>query len=331
MALDDVLDALAAGHSERPKSDPRRDCLRGLTVAFLRASPPHRCNNLLHRSIPFDAPLTPAGVRSNGRDEYFTVNECPTCGRPIEDAWRVCPLCASPLDGATVTRSALSSSSSSVEEGRFPAGTILAGRYRILGLIGQGGMGEVYRAFDQILSQTVALKFLAAGELDEAALVRFRNEVRVARQVSHPNVCRVYDIGFVEGTHFISMEYLDGENLASLLRRIGRLPTDKAIEFTRKLCAGLAAAHERGVLHRDLKPANIMIDGRGQLRITDFGLAAFAREVAEQSAQWYSGLHGARTKGGQRGYHAQRHLFPGARPLRDVHWQAARRLLIQPF
>ena len=142
----------------------------------------------------------------------------------------MCPLCASPLDGATVTRSALSSSSSSVEEGRFPAGTILAGRYQILGLIGQGGMGEVYRAFDQILSQTVALKFLAAGELDEAALVRFRNEVRVARQVSHPNVCRVYDIGFVEGTHFISME-LDGENLASLLRRIGRLPTDKAIEL----------------------------------------------------------------------------------------------------
>jgi serine/threonine-protein kinase len=115
--------------------------------------------------------------------------------------------------------------------------------------------------------------------MDEAALARFRNEVRVARQVSHPNVCRVYDIGFIEGFHFLSMEYLDGEDLASLLRRIGRLPPDKAIEFTRKICAGLAAAHERGVLHRDLKPANIMIDGRGQVRITDFGLAALAQEV----------------------------------------------------
>jgi len=173
-----------------------------------------------------------------------------------------------------------SSSSTSAEEGRFPAGTVLAGRYRILGLIGRGGMGEVYRAYDLILAQAVALKFLAGAQMSEAALARFRNEVRIARQVSHPNVCRVYDIGFAEGKHFLSMEYLDGEDLASLVRRIGRLPQDKAIEFTRKICAGLSAAHERGVVHRDLKPANIMIDGRGNVRITDFGLAALAQEVA---------------------------------------------------
>ena len=141
-------------------------------------------------------------------------------------------------------------------------------------------MGEVYRAHDLILNQSVALKFLGSAHMSEAALARFRNEVRIARQVSHPNVCRVYDIGFIEGFHFLSMEYLDGEDLASLIRRIGRLPQDKAIEFARKICAGLAAAHERGVLHRDLKPANIMIDGRGQVRITDFGLAALAQEVA---------------------------------------------------
>jgi serine/threonine-protein kinase len=171
-------------------------------------------------------------------------------------------------------------SSQSIEEGRFPAGTTLAGRYRILGLLGRGGMGEVYRARDLILNQAVALKFLShAAHTGEAALGRFRNEVRIARQVSHPNVCRVYDIGVIEGLHFLSMEYVDGEDLASLLRRIGRLPSDKALEFTRRICAGLAAAHERGVLHRDLKPANIMIDGRGQVRITDFGLAALAAEV----------------------------------------------------
>jgi serine/threonine-protein kinase len=170
-------------------------------------------------------------------------------------------------------------SSSAPEEGRFPAGTVLAGRYRILGLLGHGGMGEVYKAFDLILNQTVALKFLAPGHINEAALVRFRNEVRIARQVSHPNVCRVYDLGMVEGLHFLSMEYIDGEDLASLLRRIGRLPQDKAIEFTRKICAGLSAAHERGVLHRDLKPSNIMIDSRGQVRITDFGLAGLAAEI----------------------------------------------------
>ena len=87
--------------------------------------------------------------------------------------------------------------------------------------------------------------------------------MRVARQISHPNVCRVYDIGEVDGSVFLSMEYVDGEDLASLLRRIGRLPPDKALEIARKLCAGLAAAHEKGVLHRDLKPANVMLDGAG--------------------------------------------------------------------
>jgi serine/threonine-protein kinase len=208
---------------------------------------------------------------------------CPKCASKVQATWRVCPECATSLgpDSPTETQTVLTgSSSSSIEEGRFPAGTVLAGRYRILGLAGRGGMGEVYRAYDLILSQAVALKFLGRAAMSEAALARFRNEVRIARQVSHPNVCRVYDIGFIEGSHFLSMEYLDGEDLASLIRRIGRLPQDKAIEFSRRICAGLAAAHERGVLHRDLKPANIMIDGRGQVRITDFGLAALAQEVA---------------------------------------------------
>ncbi len=204
---------------------------------------------------------------------------CPKCGGEVREGWRVCPACAAPLDAETRTIFQ-ESSSSTIEEGRFPAGTVLAGRYRILGLLGRGGMGEVYRAYDLILNQAVALKFLPQAQMSEPALARFRNEVRIARQVSHPNVCRVYDIGFVEGLHFISMEYLDGEDLGSLLRRIGRLSQDKAIEFTRKICAGLSAAHERGVLHRDLKPSNIMIDGRGHVRITDFGLAALAQEIA---------------------------------------------------
>src|SRR5262249_37551817 len=93
-----------------------------------------------------------------------------------------------------------------------------------------------------------------------------------------PNVCRVYDVGEIEGQHYLSMEYVDGEDLASLLKRIGRLPPDKALEIAREICAGLAAAHDRGVLHRDLKPANVMIDGRGRARITDFGLASVLGE-----------------------------------------------------
>jgi serine/threonine-protein kinase len=141
-------------------------------------------------------------------------------------------------------------------------------------------MGEVYRAEDLSLEQPVALKFLPeAVANNEEALARFRNEVRIARQVSHPNVCRMYDLGETDGCCFLSMEYVDGEDLGSLLRRIGRLPADKALEIARKLCAGLAAAHERGVLHRDLKPANVMLDARGQVLLTDFGLAGLAGQI----------------------------------------------------
>jgi serine/threonine-protein kinase len=140
-------------------------------------------------------------------------------------------------------------------------------------------MGEVYRADDLELGQAVALKFIAKGTLlDPAALDRFRGEVRNARQITHPNVCRVYDIGEHEGRIFLSMEYVDGEDLSSLLRRIGRLPVAKATELAQQICAGLAAAHSRQILHRDLKPSNVLVDGRGHAHITDFGLATRANE-----------------------------------------------------
>jgi serine/threonine-protein kinase len=176
------------------------------------------------------------------------------------------------------------SSPDSIGQGRFITGSMLAGRYRIVSLLGIGGMGEVYKAEDLKLHQTVALKFLPeAVALDGAMLARFHNEVRIARQVAHPNVCRVYDIGETQidgrALHFLSMEFIDGEDLASLLRRIGRLPGDKAIELARQICAGVAAAHDNGVLHRDLKPANVMIDGRGKARVTDFGLAVVSEEL----------------------------------------------------
>ena len=165
-------------------------------------------------------------------------------------------------------------SSDSISHGRFAPGTILDGRYRVIGLVGRGGMGEVYRADDLRLGQPVALKFLPDGVgRDPVRLAQFHNEVRTARQVSHPNVCRVYDIGEIEGQLFLSMEFVDGEDLATSLRRIGRFPEDKATDIARQLCLGVAAAHERGVLHRDLKPANVMLDGAGKVRVMDFGLA----------------------------------------------------------
>jgi serine/threonine-protein kinase len=144
-------------------------------------------------------------------------------------------------------------------------------------------MGEVYRADDLELGQSVALKFLPPRvATDPAELGRLRNEVRVARQIAHPNVCRIYDIGAADSHSFLTMEYVDGEDLASVLRRMGRPSKDKALEIARQLCLGLAAAHDAGVLHRDLKPANVMIDGRGRVRITDFGLAGLAEELEQQ-------------------------------------------------
>ncbi len=143
-------------------------------------------------------------------------------------------------------------------------------------------MGEVYKAEDLKLNQTVALKFLPEDfARDKAAVERFFGEVRTARGVSHPNVCRVFDIGEVGGSHFLSMEFIDGDDLSSLLRRIGRLPHDKAVEISRQLCAGLHAIHQVGVLHRDLKPANAIIDGRGKARITDFGIAGLESELRD--------------------------------------------------
>ncbi len=166
------------------------------------------------------------------------------------------------------------SSPDTVDHGRFAPGEMLESRYRILGLLGRGGMGEVYRADDLRLGQPVALKFLPETlSHDTVRLAQFHNEVRTARQVSHPNVCRVYDVGEAAGVLFLTMEYVDGEDLSSLLRRIGRLPEDKALAIARQICGGLAAAHERGVIHRDLKPANIMLDGTGNVRLMDFSLA----------------------------------------------------------
>lgn len=217
------------------------------------------------------------------------MRRCPSCERELPDDSRFCSGCGEDLVSSTSapTRPPSDSTASvspiSGEGGfgtRFIPGTVLAGRYRLIGPLGRGGMGEVYRADDLKLGQPVALKFLPQELADHPdRLARFYAEVRLARQITHPNVCRVYDVGEVEGQHFISMEYVDGEDLSSLLRRIGRLPETKALEIARQLCAGLAAAHDQGILHRDLKPANIMIDGQGRARITDFGLASFAQDV----------------------------------------------------
>ena len=161
---------------------------------------------------------------------------------------------------------------------RFAPGDMFAGRYRMVARIGRGGMGDVWRADDLILQTPVALKLI--GTTAEQDTTRLLQEVRIARQVTHPAVCRVFDVGNSDGTFFYSMELVEGEDLAAVIRRVGRLPSEKVADIARQLCGGLAAAHAEGVLHRDLKPANVLLDNRGQVRITDFGIAISQKQKA---------------------------------------------------
>jgi tetratricopeptide (TPR) repeat protein/predicted Ser/Thr protein kinase len=159
----------------------------------------------------------------------------------------------------------------------FSAGDLFAGRYRMIVRVGRGGMGDVWRADDLVLATPVALKLIRSAS--PSARARILQEVRLARQITHPAVCRVFDVGEAGETIFFSMEYVPGEDLAALLRRTGRLTSERVVEIAHQLCGGLAAAHAQGVLHRDLKPANILIDQDGRVRITDFGIAVTTRDA----------------------------------------------------
>ena len=225
---------------------------------------------------------------------------CPACGGETSESARFCPSCGRPAyaettvagadqmtvlapAGSTVrtpgdvqrpSSSGWLSSSDSINHGRFAPGAILSERYRIIGLLGRGGMGEVYRADDLRLGQPVALKFLPLDlQRDPAdsvsSITRFasRGRFRIRMSVASTTSAKL------EGSSYLSMEYVGGEDLATSLRRIGRFPEDKATDIARQLCAGLAAAHQRGVIHRDLKPANVMLDDDGRVRVMDFGLA----------------------------------------------------------
>lgn len=185
---------------------------------------------------------------------------------------------------------------------RFVPGYVFASRYRMITRIGHGGMGEVWHADDLVLQAPVALKLIYSTS--EQGRDRILNEVRLARQITHPAVCRVFDVAQAEGRVFYSMELVHGEDLATLLRRVGRLPAEKVVDIGLQLCAGLTAAHAQGVLHRDLKPANVLIDENGLVRITDFGIAITTDDTGHHALI------------GTPGYMSPEQLTPGA-PLSE--------------
>jgi eukaryotic-like serine/threonine-protein kinase len=200
--------------------------------------------------------------------------KCPRCDNDNPSDSAYCSRCGTRLLKASPSASVTQTATYLASPRELTVGGTFAGRYQVTEELGKGGMGRVYKAYDTEIREHVALKVLNPEiAADESVIERFRNELKLARRVSHRNVCRMFDLGRVGDTAYISMEYVSGEDLKMLLRRIGHLPARKAVAFGEQIADGLAEAHRLGVVHRDLKPQNIMIDRDGNARIMDFGIA----------------------------------------------------------
>ena len=171
-----------------------------------------------------------------------------------------------------------------------PAGLRDHPRYRIVALLGRGGMGSVYQAEHRLMKRSVALKVINPQLLQNSAAVeRFQREVQAAAKLAHPNIVAAYDAEQAADTHFLVMEYVSGEDLSALVEKQGRLPISTACDYVRQAALGLEQARERGMVHRDIKPQNLILTTGGQVKILDFGLAQFASEIAEQSGLTQAG------------------------------------------
>jgi len=169
---------------------------------------------------------------------------------------------------------------------KLSPGSVFAGRYQVIEEIGKGGMGSVYKVLDKELGEMVALKLLNPEiAADESMVGRFRHELRLARKITHKNVCRMFDLSIEKGEPFITMEYVSGEDLKSTIRRVGKLPVEKSVDITIQVCQGLTEAHNLGVVHRDLKPQNVMLDSQGFAHIMDFGIARSTMDENAKEAQ----------------------------------------------
>ena len=215
--------------------------------------------------------------------------KCLRCQFDNPSETKFCGNCASPLTASAPSSPADShvptsrpgdpASSFATETMRAPVhelttGSTFAGRYQVIEELGRGGMGRVYKVHDTELNEKIALKLLRPElAADPETVERFRNELKTARQVAHKNVCRMFDIGRSEGAPYITMEYVHGEDLKRLIRKIGQMPAGRTVSIARQIAEGLVEAHAHGIVHRDLKPQNIMVDEGGNVRIMDFGIA----------------------------------------------------------
>jgi serine/threonine-protein kinase len=198
--------------------------------------------------------------------------KCPKCDTENPDTQRFCGDCGTQLEISEDVSIPTKTIEAPKEE--LTTGSMFAGRYQIIEEIGKGGMGKVYKVLDKEVNAKIALKLIKPEiATDKKVIERFRNELRMARDIAHKNVCRMYDLNKEDSSYFITMEYVDGEDLKGLIRKMGRLSSGQAISIAKQVCDGLTEAHKLGVVHRDLKPQNIMIDRDGNARIMDFGIA----------------------------------------------------------
>jgi eukaryotic-like serine/threonine-protein kinase len=199
--------------------------------------------------------------------------KCPKCQTDNPSDSKFCRECATPLPSSKATSaSATETLQTAIRE--LTTGSTFAGRYQVIEELGKGGMGRVYKVLDTKIKERVALKLIKPEvSSDRETIERFSNELKFARKIAHRNVCKMFDLGEAEGVHFITMEYVPGEDLKKLIRMSGQLGVGTSISVAKQVSDGLAEAHRLGIVHRDLKPQNIMVDEEGHARIMDFGIA----------------------------------------------------------